>query len=111
MTTELEQEFYDTFDIEPEYKTCIFKYCKNKKEYDCDNCGDRLWHYPEITAEKLLAMICILNNYGKYDCWAVTVARLKDKILENCIAVVICKLLNDTILERYKCQIQRLFKD
>lgn len=53
MTIELEQEFFKTFGIEPQYKTCIFKYCKNKKEYDCDNCGDRLWHYPEITAKRL----------------------------------------------------------
>lgn len=31
MTIELEQEFFRTFKIEPKYKTCIFKYCKNKK--------------------------------------------------------------------------------
>lgn len=107
MTSELEQEFYDTFGIEPEYKTCIFKYCKNKEEYDCDNCGDRLWHYPEITAEKLLEMICILNSI--YDCGfknntslaSKEVKYLKMEILKYCILHK----------EQIKTQIQQLFKD
>ena len=36
MTNELEKKFFDTFGIEPEYKTCIFKYCK----YEGSNCDD-----------------------------------------------------------------------
>lgn len=106
MITELEQEFYDTFGIEP--------FCDlpcNKRGVECtDNtyCGNK---YPDITAEKLLEMICILNNYGKYDCWGVTIARLKKAILENCIVVVISKLLNDVTLEQFKQQIQQLFKE
>lgn len=66
MTNELEKKFFDTFGIEPEYKTCIFKYCKNKKEYDCENCGDRIWHYPQITDRILLNLICIANQYEYY---------------------------------------------
>lgn len=66
MTNELEKKFFDTFGIEPEYKTCIFKYCKNKKEYDCENCGDRIWHYPQITDRILLNLICIANEYLDY---------------------------------------------
>ena len=66
MTNELEKRFFDTFGIEPEYKTCIFKYCKNKKEYDCENCGDRIWHYPQITDRILLNLICIANQYENY---------------------------------------------
>ena len=66
MTKELEKKFFDTFGIEPEYKTCIFKYCKNKKEYDCENCGDRIWHYPQITSYILLGLICIANEYENY---------------------------------------------
>lgn len=108
MTTELEQKFYDTFGIEKRCirpKDCIRKgICRGAVA--CD-----FYTYPEITAEKLLEMICILNNYGKYDCWAVTVARLEDAILENCIAVVVSKLLNDVILEQFKQQIQQLFKE
>lgn len=102
MITELEQEFYDTFEIEKRYITLEDDYGKYQTH-------DKL--YPEITAEKLLEMICILNNYGKYDCWGVTVARLKKAILENCIAVVVSKLLNDVILEQFKQQIQQLFKE
>ena len=109
MTIELEQKFYDTFDIEPKYKTCIFRYCRNKKEYDCDNCGDRFWHYPEITAEKLLEIICILNKeavYG-YSDWGgnfiigETVEELKESILTDCIRN------KSKVLK----QIQQLFKD
>lgn len=58
--TELEKQFLDTFQIEPKYKTCIFKYCKNKKEYDCQNCNDKEWHYPEITDHILLELMELL---------------------------------------------------
>lgn len=100
MITELEQEFYDTFGIEE----------KENLNYTEKGFIEHIYNYPEITAEKLLEMICVLNNYGKYDCWAVTIARLKDAILENCISVVVLKLLNDVILEQFKQQIQQLFK-
>ena len=102
MTTELEQEFYDTFGIEKRYITLEDDYGKYQTH-------EKL--YPEITAEKLLEMICILNNYGKYDCWGVTIARLKKAILENCIVVVISKSLNNVILEQFKQRIQQLFKE
>lgn len=62
MTTELEKQFFDTFGIEPKYKTCVFKYCKNKKEYDCENCDDREWHYPQITDKQYLELICMVMN-------------------------------------------------
>lgn len=103
MTIELEQEFFRTFKIEPKYKTCIFKYCKNKKEYDCDNCGDRLWHYPEITAEKLLEMICIVfDTFQSFEINRIyTVETLKDKILSLLI------LAQDDVYN----QIQQLFKE
>lgn len=102
MTTELEQEFYDTFGIEKRYITLEDDYGKYQTH-------EKL--YPEITAEKLLEIICILNNYGKYDCWGVTIARLKKAILENCIVVVISKSLNNVILEQFKQRIQQLFKE
>lgn len=129
MITELEQEFYDTFGIEPEidydYKTVIQNVTKTgywfDREYLIKMFNDnqkfkviqvrKNISYPEITAEKLLEMICILNNYGKYDCWGVTIARLKKAILENCIVVVISKSLNNVILEQFKQQIQQLFKE
>ena len=63
MTTEQEKTFFDTFGIEPKYKTCVFKYCKNKKEYDCENCNDREWHYPQITDNILLQLLEILLKF------------------------------------------------
>ncbi len=65
MVSELEKQFFDTFGIKPKYKTCVFKYCKNKKEYDCENCNDKEWHYPQITDRILLELICILSKYQK----------------------------------------------
>ena len=105
MTSELEQEFYKVFEISPatvqEYGATYFM---DTIEID----GKR---YTPIDDRKLLEMICILDNYGKYDCWAVTVAKLKDAILKNCIAVVVSKLLNDVILEQFKHKVQQLFKE
>ena len=117
MITELEQEFYDTFGIEPEInyvcdkEPCEKELLEDKQCKGCSHLYDTREDYPEITAEKLLEMICILNNYGKYDCWGVTIARLKKAILENCIVVVVSKLLNDAILEQFKQQIQQLFRE
>ena len=102
MISELEQEFYNTFGIEKRYIIL-------EDDYGQYQTHEKL--YSKITAEKLLEMICILNNYGKYDCWAVTVPRLKDAILEKCIAVVISKLLNDNILEQFKQKIQQLLQE
>ena len=68
MTSELEQEFFRVFGIDeqcicpyfPEYmengcEICI-KYFQGKK--DCNE--KNRYKYPDITAEKLLQMICIL---------------------------------------------------
>jgi hypothetical protein len=95
MVTELEQEFYRVFEISPatiqEYGAAYFW-----ETIEID--GKR---YTPIDDHKLLEMICILNNCSKYDCWGVTVARLKNAILENCLMV------KDDI----KSQIQQLFKE
>ena len=68
MTTELEQEFFSTFGIE---KQCICTYYPEYKERGCKicikyfqgdkNCNKKRYKYPDITAEKLLEMICIWN--------------------------------------------------
>lgn len=84
MVTELEQKFYDTFGIEKRYITLEDDYGKFQTH-------DKL--YPEITAEKLLEMICVLNKeavYG-YSDWGgnfvigETVEELKESILTDCI--------------------------
>ena len=71
MTTELEQEFFDTFGIENRFII---------------QTHEKL--YPEITAEKLLEIMCILSqSYPlNYEGWSFnTVQNLKETILEDCI--------------------------
>ena len=98
MRSELEQEFYDTFGIEKRY--IILE----------DDCGQYQTHekfYPNITAEKLLEMICILNSI--YDCGfknntslaSKEVKYLKMEILKYCILHK----------EQIETQIQQRFKE
>ena len=73
MTTELEQEFFNTFGIEPEFGYWCKKFdetniadCNGIKELSnkcakCENGYIKYKYYPVITAEKLLEMICIWN--------------------------------------------------
>ena len=100
MVTELEQEFYKVFGIEQKVETTpCYGGCKiNGFE-----------PYPEITAEKLLEMICVLNKeavYG-YSDWGgnfvigETVEELKGSILTDCIR-------NKSKVFK---QIQQLFKE
>ena len=97
MKTELEQKFFNTFGIEP--------FCDlpcNKRGVECtDNtyCGNK---YPDITAEKLLEMICIVfNTFQSFEInRTYTVETLKDKILSLLI------LAKDDVYN----QIQQLFE-
>lgn len=81
MTTDLEQEFYDTFGIEPKYieGENLMEYSYGKLEY------------PEITDHKLLEMICILNEHycNNYQCATMlvgdTVEKIKECVLKDCI--------------------------
>ena len=90
MTTELEEQFFKTFGVEPECSIEDVKNvkCVEKKCKDCIFCMK-----PEITAEILLEMICILNKEGiyGYSDWGgnfvigETVEELKESILTDCI--------------------------
>lgn len=56
MTTELEQEFYDTFGIEE----------KENLNYTEKGFIEHTYNYPDITAEKLLQLLCIvINEYNR----------------------------------------------
>jgi hypothetical protein len=125
MTTELEQEFFRVFGIEPkidyDYKTVIQNVTKTgywfDKEYLIEMFNDNQKfkviqvrkdiNYPKITAEKLLEMICIYNStytngYTNYSLLTERdVEKLKEQILKNCLIV------KDDI----KQQIQQLFKE
>ena len=73
MTTQLEQEFYNTFGIEPEPKYWCKRFDETRvadcngiqdpstKCAKCENGYIKYRYYPVITAEKLLQMICIWN--------------------------------------------------
>ena len=101
MTSELEQEFFRVFGIEPEY-TYIGHYPLTD-----ENGIIQPPKYPEITAERLLEMICIYNStytngYTNYSLLNErNVEKLKEQILKNCLIV------RDDI----KLQIQQLFKE
>lgn len=106
---EIEKRFFDTFGIEPKYKTCIFKYCKNKKEYDCENCDDREWHYPQITDRILLELIC-LNNIYLWETHTSTVNELKNVLLNKYIEHVNL-MADENEKQEYINQVQSLFKE
>ena len=101
MTTELEEQFFKVFEIEP--------FCDlpcNKRGVECtDNtyCGNK---YPEITDRVLLELICLLSQYFYLfeDLHVKTVSELKDCVLQKCITTIIDD--TDEIHE-----IQQLFKE
>jgi hypothetical protein len=101
MTTELEQEFFKVFGIEP-----MIYSLWDSKETQIKNFKSYVV-YPEITDRKLLEMICIYNStytngYTNYSLLNErTVEKLKEQILKNCLIV-----RNDI-----KHQIQQLFKE
>lgn len=98
---ELEEQFFKTFGIEQKVKTIP---CYG----GCKIVG--LEPYPEITAEKLLEMMCILSqSYPlNYEGWSFnTVQNLKETILEDCIETAKRLSLSSVFANK----IQQLFKD
>ena len=93
MTSKLEQEFYDTFGIEPEInyvcdkRPCKKGFLKTCADIGCSHLYDTREDYPDITAEKLLEMICILNKTACEVLASENIEDLKNEILETCIKV------------------------
>lgn len=116
MTTDLTKTFFDTFGIEPKYKTCIFKYCKNKKEYDCENCNDREWHYPQISDKQYLELICAYNNFQNDT--ASFFIPFDYKNIKNNLLAFLVEEINEKYKNRYFCndvdklkqQVQAIFE-
>lgn len=97
MTTELEEQFFKVFGIEPKYNKKSCKHCKYYTEsnfYDgCIrdinfiNCPNTKKFYPKITDRKLLEMICILGTAIRHFKIPpkLELEQLKYHILRNCI--------------------------
>ena len=111
MTNELEKQFFDTFGIEPNCQNTFINpsKCPFNESRECCDCVS--FEYPQITDRILLELICILNNYGKNDTWAVSVENLKDCILMNCIKVIKEKDLKEMPLNNFKHQVRTLFEE
>ena len=73
--TNIEQQFFKTFGIEARAKS-------KEVRSGLIECG---LYYPEITAVKLLELICILNTITTPDLGDINVGRLRMSILEQCI--------------------------
>ncbi len=137
MTTELEQEFFKMFGIEPKHiDNCKIadEYWNNEElankyftfeRYMKSHCPEmdkacystckyayNLEKYPEITDRRLLQMICLLAQYRMneaefYKIKTSSIVILKNYVLGDCIDIL-RYLCNK---EDFKHQIQQLFKE
>lgn len=117
MTTELEKQFFETFEIEPRGKKCScdvkdFAKCFT---YYCSYCDKALEKvYPIITDTQYLELICLLAENGGYIC-SDEVKELKKEVLK---ALIRCYKEysemdykdSDEWAEELKTKIQALFK-
>ena len=112
MAIELEQEFYDTFRIEPKCYNPIVYLSEDKKcKCVCQKCEQ--YKYPNITAEKLLQLLCIVideyNRNGRtFYLDSTDVKELKEEILD---ALMGCIDASCDLFEPEVKKIQQLFKE
>lgn len=78
MTTELEQEFFNTFGIEN-------RFIIHEDDYGEFQTHEKL--YPEITAEKFLQMICIVMKYKNTYNFVNGIEDLKEQTLKILISL------------------------
>ena len=80
---EIEEVFFKTFGIEKKCNRGTLKFCVG--DLDCNTCKSP--SYPKITAEKLLEMICILNNLtGRLiELGSADINTLNEEILKICL--------------------------
>lgn len=111
--SEIEQEFFKVFGIEPEYNKRSCEHCKYRIEsnffdgciYDINfiNCPNAKMFYPKITDRKLLEMICIVMKYKNTYKFVNGIEDLKEQTLKILIS------LKD-MLSIY-AEIQQLFEE
>ena len=104
--TEIEQEFFKVFGIKPK-----------KIPTQPGWCPDVINDYPDISSEKLLQMICIINEFISISNWkqlkyisTFEIETLKENILKDLI-YVLNNECNDIIRNQLKQQVQQIFKD
>ena len=111
MITELEQDFFNVFGIEPvsKWHKCKDYSCVCCDEYD--NCSKREFIYPEITDRKLLEMICIIVQSKALLPIFISenIKNLKDEIIQMTIDAETKFKHNNKI--DFKHQMQQLFKE
>ena len=110
MTSELERQFFETFDIEPTIEQC-YHFCN--RDLNCKECDEATRIYPSITDSILLELICILLSYNspyifKLGNW--NISKLKDTILDMCIKLPDYLEWKDTS-EYFKQQVRTLFEE
>jgi len=110
MTTELEQKFFRTFEIEP---SCPQGCAQIGLSQNCDECA--FYDCPPITDKILLEMICLINKntkyYNKSTYFKEDYKGLKDEILEQTLYCYKTNCLFNKEKEQFKHQIQQLFKN
>ena len=119
MTEEIEQKFFEIFGIEKqEFKGCNWNsdcpfdiHCKDCPHWEVYNVD-----YPEITAEKLLELICVITKFRilefglEIHLGSYTVSKLRDEIIEE--SFYLLRLIqNEDRKENYKQEIHRLFEE
>ena len=111
--TEIEKCFFKVFGIKPK-RQCYYSdtHCKNHCNKDCVNFYMKP-KYPEITAEKLLQLLCIvIDEYNRnghtFYLDSTNVKELKEEILD---ALMGCVDATCDLFETEVKQIQQLFKD
>ncbi len=118
MTTDIEEQFYKTFGIEPK-KLCFNGDCAVKDEigYDEKICDDRCIYiereYPEITSDILLQLLCIVideynHNGHTFYLDAKNIEELKSDILDALMGCI--DATSDLFDDRVK-QVQSLFTE
>ena len=106
MTTELEEEFFKLFGVEP-IPIKNYGFWLIKGSITENDKGEKVV-YPEITDHKLLEMICVLSQWDAdnyYQILANNIRDLKNEILNDCINFK-QKLKN----KYFDAQVQQLFK-
>lgn len=117
ITTDIEKEFFEVFDIKPVWYNCdyykIYKEYCYKKDEECKNCKldvNFRTQYPSITPENLLQLICVLNSLtGRLlELCSANLEDLKEEILQICISNF--KIFKSSYKRRFISEVQKIFE-